>query len=472
MQTQFYSSPDTDGRLTAITTPRPLTLLEFAGRISTAVNSNPALNGVWVVAELSDLRVAGRHGYANLLEKNSTGATVATLRATIWSNYLVAISAKFLASTGRRLENGMKVMLRLSANHHPQYGLTANVTDIDPAYTMGDMERLRQEILRRLKADGVFDDNRSLSLSPAPQRIAVISAQGAAGYGDFMNHINSSRYRFFTQLFPAVMQGERTAPSILDALSAIEDSESDWDAVVIIRGGGASTDLNGFDNYDLAWRVAEFPIPVIVGIGHERDNTVLDYIANTRCKTPTAVAHFLIETLDAAMLHAEELASRIIDRGRLLLAEEERHLAYLSPLLTSLPVNILQRQHAHIDLLQANISRNSGSILSRAANNLTSLTGRISTAASSALARASQRLDAFPQRISIASDSAMHRESDRLNNFSRLIDVLSPTATLRRGYSITRVNGRAVRTIAEIPDDAIIVTTLADGDIESTISKN
>ena len=445
--------------------PRPVTLLEFAQRISRRIAASAELQSVWVVAELSDFRYAGRHAYANLLEKDNSGNTVATLRATIWNNAYIAIDRKFRSATGRGLENGMKVMLRLTAGHHPQFGLSANITDIDPAYSLGDMERLRREILERLRRDGVYDDNRSLPLDPAPLRIAVISAEGAAGYGDFLNHINSSRYAFRPRLFPAMMQGGRTVPTVLEALRSIEDSAEMWDCVIIIRGGGASTDLNGFDDYTLAYRVATFPLPVIVGIGHERDNTVLDYIANTRCKTPTAVAHFLIETLDAAMLRAEDLTKQIVDRVRLIISEEQRHLAYITPLLSSLPTAALQREESRIQLLRTRISQGSGVVVARASNQLATLAGRISTATSSAIARAGASLDSIPQRIAAATDTRTRIELNRLDAAQRLIAVLDPRATLKRGYSITRVGGHAIRSAGEVHAGDTVITTLSEGTI-------
>ena len=266
-----------------------ITLEELTGRISGLINSTPALRNVWVTAETSDLRRSG-HCYLELIQKHPvTGEPVARARATIWRSVFARIDADFFVATGQRLDSGMKVMVQVTANYHPSYGLSLNITDIDPAYTMGDLMRIRMEILARLKQEGVIDLNRTIEWCDVPLRIAVISAGGAAGYGDFIHQIynNEYRLRFSTKLFPAVMQGTQAPASIISALEDIAAEEENWDCVVIIRGGGATSDLASFENYDLAANVAQFPLPIIIGIGHERDVTVLDYESqdsDSRCR--------------------------------------------------------------------------------------------------------------------------------------------------------------------------------------------
>ena len=293
--------------MTAPAMERGITLSRLTRMVGQALASAP-LQNVWVVAELSDLRLNHGHCYMELMEKDpATGSIMARMRAAIWASNFPSINATFMAATGRRLESGLKVMVCGTVNFHSAFGLSFVINSIDPAYTMGEAERRRREILQRLTAEKVIDLNRQLEWPDVALRIAVISASGAAGYGDFINQLynNPSRLRFSTRLFQAVMQGDRTAASIIACLEAIASDVDSYDCVVIIRGGGATSDLLAFDDYDLAANVAQFPLPVIIGIGHERDTTVLDYVANMRVKTPTAAAEWLIgrgqQALDRAL---------------------------------------------------------------------------------------------------------------------------------------------------------------------------
>ncbi|MBD5369711.1 MAG: exodeoxyribonuclease VII large subunit [Bacteroides sp.] len=447
-----------------------ITLSEFTRRISERINAQPGLTDVMVVAELSDFAYKGAHAYGQLLEKDpATGKTIASIRATIWNSDLRRITANFLAATGRNIETGMKVLLRLTANHSPQFGLSANIRDIDPSYTLGDMERIRREILGKLAAEGIYDANKRLQLPPAPQRIAVISSAGAAGYGDFVNQLDGSGFKFYPLLYPASMQGERTVPTVLDALDRIEMATDFWDCVVIIRGGGASADLNWFDNINLARRVATFPLPIIVGIGHERDNTVLDYIANTRCKTPTAVAAFLADRLATAETYAEDLTRRILEHTQSALNGESQRLAHLAAMVPIVGPRRLEAEAARLDRLQAQVGQTASAGLVRAERRLTEFTSAIGRGAGVTLTRAASRLDTILPMLRQGAATRFMREADRLNSIKSLIDVLNPQATLRRGYSITRVGGRAVRSAAQLPSGTEIQTVLPDGTVTSTV---
>ena len=308
-----------------------VTLEELTSRISALIAPEQSLRNVWVVAETSDLRRAG-HCYLELIQKHPrTGEPVARMRATIWRTALARIDADFMSSTGSRLDSGMKVRVLVTVNFHPAYGMSLNITDIDPTYTMGDLLRLRMEILSRLKQEGVIDLNRSLEWPDVPLRIAVISARGAAGYGDFIHQLytNPRHLRFSTRLFPALMQGAQASASIISALEDIAMEEDEWDGVVIIRGGGATSDLAAFENYDLASNIAQFPLPVIIGIGHERDVTVLDYVANMRVKTPTAAAEWLIGRGEAALELLDSLASEIHHTASSIVGGMREQLAYI-----------------------------------------------------------------------------------------------------------------------------------------------
>lgn len=404
-------------------TPQPVTLLELNNRLSRAISVAPDLQNVWVVAETSDLRLAGQHCYLELIDKDPfTGAARARMRATIWGSNYNRINANFQRATGASLASNIKIMVQVSVTFHPVYGLSGNITDVNPEYTLGDLLRRRREMLAKLEAEGILNQNRELQWPAVPWRIAVISAQGAAGYGDFINQLYTNRHllRFHTKLFTAAMQGENTAPSIIAALEEIAASGEDFDCVVIIRGGGATGDLAAFDHYELAANIAMFPLPVIVGIGHERDITLLDYVANMRVKTPTAAAEWLIARGSDALGNLFALGAEILDAA----------------------------------------SRR----INTAARRLELITGQIPELARNVLTRNAMRIgEAMEQQLVHDTSVAIKRRKERLDSFAAIIDALSPQATLRRGFSITRVEGKAVTAPEQVPAGATVMTTLANG---------
>ena len=453
-------------------TPTAMTLLQFTTAIGNAVRMSPVLQGAWVVAELSDLRVSGGHCYMELIEKSQTGQTVAKMRATIWQNRFQYIRQKFYASTGRDVANGMKVMLYGAAAHHTLYGLSFSVADIDPSYTLGDMERLRREILMRLEREGVIGMNKTRLMPPAPQRIAVISAEGAAGYGDFMRQLegNAEGFVFYPFLIPTVMQGERTSASVRDALEFIEQTIDLWDCVAIIRGGGSTTDLNGFDDYDLARAVATFPLPIVVGIGHERDRTVLDEIAHTRMKTPTAVAAFFIDTLRAAYDRVGSMVDFVIRYGNDRIMGENRRLANVEALIPALAESRLSAARARLDKEMSRLPVIVDSRLSRENVRIDSFRNMIGMVAAQRASSASERLRMLSDNLQGAATTVLQRAADRLSRLDGMVSVLSPDNTLRRGYSITRLDGKAVTDPSALPAGSKITTQLMHGTIESVVS--
>lgn len=452
--------------------PRAMTLLQLTTAIGNAVRMAPALQGAWVMAELSDVRVNGGHCYMELIEKNPAGQTVAKLRATIWANRFQYIRQKFYAATGREVMTGMKVMLYGAASHHPLYGLSFSVNDIDPSYTLGDMERLRREILERLHREGVLERNKGAVMCAAPQRIAVISAEGAAGYGDFINQLASNPYGFvfYPFLFPAVMQGERTSASVRAALELIEQTIDLWDCVAIVRGGGATTDLNGFDDYALARAVATFPLPVVVGIGHERDRTVLDEIAHTRMKTPTAVASFFIDSLRQASDRVSGMVDWITRYSSDRIQGEARRLANCEAMLPSIVKARLTAASALLDRELARIPVIVGSRLSGASERLGSMGRIVGAMAGNKVMRESQTLENLRQRLTMASDAVVKNAVVKIEALSGMVEALSPANTLRRGYSITRVDGRAVKDAATLKPGQRLSTRFFNGEVESVVS--
>ena len=449
-----------------------LSLSQFQQLLGNAIRMSRDIQNVWVQAELSDLRIVGGHCYMELIEKDTAGTTRAKIRAMIWAGTLGALRRKFYAATGRDLSSGIKVLVRGSATHHNLYGLSFTISDIDPSYTLGDMERVRREILERLTREGVVGRNRQLSVGMTPQRIAVISAEGAAGYGDFMNQIanNPDGFAIYTFLFPAVMQGERTAPSVLYALDLVEETMALWDAVVIIRGGGATTDLNGFDNYDLARRVATFPLPVIVGIGHERDRTVLDEIACVRCKTPTAVAAYIIDSLRVAYTATTDRVRRIAQFGIEALRGEHMRLSNISQTVPALVSNQVLRARMQLDRCAHAIPNLVGSRVMRAKLQLGEYANRLSRDTGSRLTNASNALLTIAMRLENAAAKRTDSQKQRLERLGDMLRLLSPDNTLRRGYSITRVNGKALRDAADVKPGDRIETQLQNGTLSSTVS--
>lgn len=429
-----------------------ITLREFNNRIKRLLN-NPAVCNCWIRADLSDVNVRGGHCYLELLEKDErTGATVAKMRGIIWANRFAYLRQKFLQVTGQELRSGMKVMLEVSVNYHEQYGISLIITDIDPSYTLGDMERLRREILARLKAEGIIEMNKQLPFPTVPQRIAIVSAAGAAGYGDFMNQLHNNAYglQFYTCLFPAVMQGKETVASVTAALDRINLHLDLFDCVVIIRGGGSTSDLNSFDDYSLASNVAQFPLPVVVGIGHERDVTILDYVACRRVKTPTAAAELLIGCGVEALAHIDELRETIVNTAREYITEAKRQIQYLSGTIPLIAGNIVERNSARLQHIMQ----------------IVPLT------AQNRIAQGNERLNFLIKSMSQASAQAIVREKMRLTALYDKVQILSPQNTLRRGYSLTTVNGHAVTDASQLAPGDNITTHFANGKVVSTVNGN
>jgi exodeoxyribonuclease VII large subunit len=380
----------------------------------------------WVEAEFSECRETRGHCYMELIQKDELSATpVAKAPAKCWANKWLTIRPYFERITGQQLHAGMKVLLQVYPQFHEAYGFSWIVNDIDPTYTIGDMARKRQEIIKKLKDEGVFDLQKELQLPMFCQRIAVISSQTAAGYGDFCNQLADNPYgfKFETQLFPATMQGEGVEQSIINALERIYDT--DYDCVVIIRGGGATSDMSGFDTLALAENVANFPIPIITGIGHERDESILDMVSHTRVKTPTAAAAFLIE-------HLKEVLD-VIDNS------QDRITRYAQQKLTTL--------NSQLAIISESIPR---------------LFSLVKT-------RQESKLDIFEQRMRTSIDRRLTSESHKLELISEKLKALDPTLLLARGYSITMHNGHAVRDASTLPPGTEIETRLAKGTIHSII---
>ena len=404
----------------------------------------------WVEAELSEVRESRGHCYMELIEKSSSSTTpVAKASAKCWRSTWMMLAPYFERITGQPLHAGLKVLLRVYPQFHENYGFSWIVSDIDPRFTMGDMARKRQEIIQKLKEEGVFDLQKQLELTAFAKRIAVVSSATAAGYGDFCNQLADNDYGFVfaTRLFPAIMQGEGIERSVIGALDAINAEADDFDAVVIIRGGGATSDLSGFDTLSLAENVANFPLPVITGIGHDRDESVLDMISHTRVKTPTAAAAFLIDNLAQTWGRIVTARQKLGSWAKLRMEAERLRLAPLSG-----------RGSAAARLL-----------LSTEQHRLIMLRQRLVPSAERCLMEHRQCLDMLAQRLSPAADHRLQAERQRLQLSEQRLKSVDPEILLRRGYSITLRNGRIVKSCQEVKEGDVLETRLKEGTIYSVV---
>lgn len=334
----------------------------------------------WVEAELAECRERNGHCYMELVEKDErSNSPIAKASAKCWRQTWTLLHATFLRATGQPLRAGMKVLLRVYPQFHEAYGFSWIVSDIDPTYTIGDLARRRQEIIKTLKAQGVFDLQRELRLSPFAQRIAVISAESAAGYGDFCRQLLDNEYnlQFHTELFPAIMQGERVEQSVIQALNLINNRIDDFDAVVIIRGGGATSDMSGFDTLPLAENVANFPLPIITGIGHDRDECVLDMVSHTRVKTPTAAATLLITHLCNTLQQVADAENVIAHYAQDRLQRHRLQLEHITTLLPHLAQRLMTEAHHSLERIQLKLEGYDPQLLLQRGYSITLHSGQI-----------------------------------------------------------------------------------------------
>lgn len=409
----------------------------------------------WVEAEISELRVVRGHCYIDLIEKTEgTNTPIARASAKCWQNTWSVISPYFEKVTGQRLRSGMNVLMLVSANFHPAYGFSWIISDIDPTYTLGDMARKRQAIIEQLKREGVFDLQKELSLPLFCQHIAVISSANAAGYGDFVDQLESNAhgFRFVTRLFPATMQGEGVEQSIIAALNNIYETfltsdETAPDCVVIIRGGGATSDLSGFDTLALAENVAQFPIPVITGIGHERDESILDMISHTRVKTPTAAAALLIDHLKRVWDYLQEAQGVLETNARQRMDLEQIRLQRSAQKIPPLFSLFKERQERRIDSMMRDMI----------------------AAAQRSISDDMHKVETLESVIKPMLERRVTGEMHRLQMLGQRVSALDPDLLLKRGYSITLHEGKIVRDASQLKHGDKIETRVEKGTIHSIV---
>ncbi len=452
---------------------------------------------VWVIGEISEIKAnQSGHCYLMLVEKEEgSDRIVAQARATIWSYTFRMLRPFFETTTGQPLTEGLKVLVSASVEFHELYGYSLNIRDIDPTYTLGDMAKRRREIIRRLTDEGVVDMNKELDLPLVPQRIAVVSSPTAAGYEDFVDQLknNSYGYAFYVKLFPAVMQGTQAEASIIGALDRIYGYEDFFDVVVIIRGGGSASDLLCFDNYNLAYHITQFPLPVLTGIGHEKDDSIVDLVAHTRLKTPTAVAEFLISGAARFETNLDDLEKQFVDRVQEIIDEEksriERWATELSPIVreqltdrkhtlmemvwkmkNGVKLDLKSRDHA-LDKSSRQINWSARKYLSDRRNHLDRSAGNIFAGAKSRIVSGRNRLTREVMRTGQLVNKQLATEEHRLKMAGQRVRLIDPRHILARGYSITTLNGRALKTVANVNPEDIIATHLSDGIILSKVSE-
>ena len=402
-------------------------------------------------AELSEVREVRGHCYMELVQKDLFSPTpVARASAKCWKSRWALLRPKFEQTTGQSLHAGMKVMLKVAASFHEAYGFAWIVQDIDPTYTLGDMARKRREIVRRLQQEGVFDLQKELTIPLFAQHIAVISSEQAAGYGDFCRQLadNDLGLAFEPQLFPAVMQGDQVEPSIIAALDAINAEADRFDVVVIIRGGGATADMSGFDTLALAENVANFPLPIITGIGHERDESILDMVSHTRVKTPTAAAALLVDHLAGVWHHVDDCQRRM----------------------TTCVSRRLETAHARLERCAGRIPTLFSLVKVRQEARLERLSTQLTALIQGQLGGAAARLQQLEALVPTLAKQRMTDEMHRLERTQLRLRAVDPQLLLSRGYSITLHQGRAVPDASQLKPGDEIETRLEHGTVRSTVN--
>lgn len=427
----------------------------------------------WVIAEISEIKENfSGHCYLELIEKLSDDQNVkARARGIIWSSRYRFLKSFFENTTGETLREGIKILIRVRIEYHEVYGLSLVVSDIDPSFTLGEMALKRRQIIRRLEEEGVLNMNKEVDFPFVPQRIAIVSSRSAAGYTDFINHIsqNSFGYVFYTSLIDTPMQGNETEPGVLAALDKIAGMTENFDVVVIIRGGGSQTDLSWFDNYNIAYYITQFPLPVLTGIGHEKDLTVTDMVAYRALKTPTAVADFLVECMNNADNHIYDLSTEIVARTRVLLETNRLRIeSYKSKLIPVAKVMISGLREELSGTIIEMISTGKDYI-TRAGMIPSNQKSRLSPAIRSMIMQKKTDLDQKTQNLKRFPAGFINKTSLKISGLENALDMLNPLNVLKRGYTITSREGKIIMKSGLLHKNDIIDTIFSDGKIKSQV---
>jgi len=428
------------------------TLFDLNKRIRNSIEQNFP-DSYWVIAEISELKINNSgHCYLELIEKDpNQDKIIARARATIWSYTFRMLKPYFETASGISIDQGIKILVKAKVTFHEQYGLSLNILDIDPGYTLGDMERKRQEALRQLEKDGVLEMNKQIPFPTAPQRIALITSETAAGYKDFMNQLlsNSYGFKYYVKLFPAIMQGDEAIQSNINALDKIYLHLDFFDIVVIIRGGGSKSDLSCFDSYNLAYHITQFPIPVLTGIGHEQDNSIADIAAHTKLKTPTAVAGFLIKQTNSFNQYLEEVQTTAITLVNDCLQNKQEQIDDLSRKLVRIGNNVLVINSKNLDQLSYSFEKR---------------TNRFLQAKKDFLRYSQSALKSFSGKFII-------EKNHYLQIALKTINYMDPKKVLERGYSLTYHNGKIIKNGSGLSIGDLIITKFKRDEVNSKVEK-
>lgn len=427
----------------------PLSLFELNNLVREVITTDLSME-YWVEAELSEVREVRGHCYMELVQKDMFSNTpVAKASAKCWKSKWMYVRPKFEQITGQYLHTGMKVMLKVYADFHEAYGFSWIVTDINPEYTLGDMAKKRMHIIEQLKREGVFDLQKELEISMFAQRVAVISSLNAAGFGDFTRQLtdNSYDFKFHVELFPAIMQGEGIEGSVIAALDAINERLDEFDVVVIIRGGGATSDMSGFDTLALAENVANFPLPIITGIGHDRDESVLDMISHTKVKTPTAAAALLVEHLEVVWQMLIEAENELVTVAQHRIENEKQRLSHIAEKIPVLFSLVKTHYENVLDKLLVTISSTINEKVSSEKHNVLLM----------------------EEKIKPLVDVRLQREKHHLMMLEQRVKALDPEILLKRGYSITLCKGKVVVDASMLKSGDEVETKVRKGTFKSII---
>lgn len=427
----------------------PLSLFELNNLVREVIATDLSME-YWVEAELSEVREVRGHCYMELVQKDMFSNTpVAKASAKCWKGKWMYVRPKFEQITGQYLHTGMKVMLKVYADFHEAYGFSWIVTDINPEYTLGDMAKKRMQIIEQLKREGVFDLQKELEIPMFAQRVAVISSLNAAGFGDFTRQLtdNSYGFKFQVELFPAIMQGEGIERSVIAALDAINERLDEFDVVVIIRGGGATSDMSGFDTLALAENVANFPLPIITGIGHDRDESVLDMISHTKVKTPTAAAALLVEHLEVVWQMLIEAENELVTVAQHRIENEKQRLSHIAE---KIPV-LFSLVKTHYE------------------NVLDKLLMTISSMINEKVSSEKHNVQLMEEKIKPLVDVRLQREKHHLMMLEQRVKALDPEILLKRGYSITLCKGKVVVDASMLKSGDEVETKVRKGTFKSII---
>jgi exodeoxyribonuclease VII large subunit len=427
----------------------------------------------WVSAEIAEIKENySGHCYIELVDKLTGDDNIkARARAIIWANRYRMLKPFFENTTGETMKEGLRVLLKVTLEYHEIYGLSLVVSDIDPAYTIGEMAIKKLQIIRRLEKEGVIEMNKDHQFPYVPRRIAIISSENAAGYSDFLKQLNENEggYTFYTTLFNAVMQGNETAESVINALDQISLKTESFDVVVIIRGGGSQSDLSWFDNYDIAYHITQFPLPVITGIGHEKDMTVADHVANISVKTPTALADLLINRMTETENHINELANKIILRSNNLIGTYRNKIESHGRDLIAFSKISLTKVKENLTINKIGLFSYGKDYIAKAMINPLLQYSQLVSAAKASIKVNEVLLRSMISNFSISTNKFLVQHKEKVVGAQVVLNIIDPVNVLKRGFTITSVNGDIIKTCESLKPNDQIDTRFVDGVVKSRI---